>query len=206
MRRRIDDGLKAVRSSKTDAPDRNLNIPAGDLTDINVVGPLAAKLPDDYIAAKIMIHNPVHQIIWPRLARTKSSYINSWRATALSAVRIRQSTAVSIEQNGTGAFLRVWASTSLCSGANFASFTAIKFAARRLTLPFAPKFQPSVVPITDIILDTSDDPSQSRALRQTDRPRMISPDGIAKPYWQISSEQRIVWTLENNLPPQSEAV
>ena len=206
MRRRIDDGLKAVRSSKTDAPDRNLNIPAGDLTDINVVGPLAAKLPDDYIAAKIMIHNPAHQIIRPRLARTKSAYINSWRATALSAARIGQSTGVSIEQNGTSVFLRVCAPASLRSGANFAGFTAIKFAARRLTLPFAPKFQPSVVPVTNIILDTCDDPSQSRALRQTDHPRMMSPDGIAKPYWQISYEQRIVWALENNLKPQSEAV
>ena len=109
MRRRIADGLKAVRSSKSDAPDRNLNIPAGDLTDINVVGPLAAKLPDDYSTAKIMIHNPVHQIIRPRLARTNSAYINSWRATALSAARIGQSTGVSIEQNGTSVFLRVWA-------------------------------------------------------------------------------------------------
>ena len=206
MRRRIADGLKAVRSSKTDAPDRNLNIPAGDLTDINVVGPLAAKLPDNYIAAKIMIHNPAHQIIRPLLARTKSAYINSWRTTALSAARIGQSTGVSIEQNGTSVFLRVCAPASLRSGANFAGFTAIKFAARRLTLPFAPKFQPSVVPVTNIILDTCDDPSQSRALRQTDHPRMMSPDGIAKPYWQISYEQRIVWALENNLKPQSEAV
>ena len=206
MRRRIDDVLKAVSSSKTDAPDHNLNIPAGDLTDINVVGPLAAKLPDDYNTAKIMIHNPVHQIIRPRLARTKSAYINSWRATALSAARIGQSTGVSIEQNGTSVFLRVCAPTSLRSGANFAGFTAIKFAAWRLTLPFAPKFQPSVVPVTNIILDTCDDPSQSRALRQTDHPRMMSPDGIAKPFWQISYEQRIVWALENNLPPQSEAV
>ena len=103
-------------------------------------------------------------------------------------------------------FLRVWASASLPSGASFAGFTAIKFAARRLTLPFAPKFQPSVVPVNDIILDTSDDLSQSRALRQTDHPRMMSPDGIAKPYWQIASEQKIIWTLENNLWPQSEAV
>ena len=205
MRRFIANGMTVVGLSRSGATDSDLDIRACDLTDANAVRSVIAGLTSAYGTPKIVVHNPAHLVIRPFLELTESDFIDSWRAMTLSAVLLGQSTLQPMVRGGGGSFLVSGATASLRGGANFAAFTAAKFALRGLTQSFAREFQPAGIHVAHIILDGIVDTAQSRALHKMDPLKMMSPDDIAETFWQIANQPQSVWSHEIDLRPQSEA-
>ena len=205
MRRFIANGMTAVGLTRSGAPDSDLDIRACDLADANVVKPLVSELISTYGAPKIMVHNPAHLVIRAFLELTESDFLDSWRAMTLSAVLLGQSTLQPMVRGGGGSFLVSGATASLRGGANFAAFTAAKFALRGLTQSFAREFQPAGIHVAHIIMDGIIDTAQSRALHKMDPLKMMSPDDIAETFWQIAQQPKSVWSHEIDLRPHSEA-
>ena len=142
MRRFIANGMTVVGLSRSGATDSDLDIRACDLTDANAVRSVISGLISAYGTPKIVVHNPAHLVIRPFLELTESDFIDCWRAMTLSAVLLGQSTLQPMVRGGGGSFLVSGATASLRGGANFAAFTAAKFALRGLTQSFARGFQP----------------------------------------------------------------
>ena len=153
MRRFIANGMTAVGLTRSGAPDSDLDIRACDLADANAVKPLVSELISTYGAPKIVVHNPAHLVIRAFLELTESDFLDSWRAMTLSAVLLGQSTLQPMVRGGGGSFLVSGATASLRGGANFAAFTAAKFALRGLTQSFAREFQPAGIHVAHIIMD-----------------------------------------------------
>ena len=205
MRRFIANGMTAVGLTRSGAPDSDLDIRACDLADANAVKPLVSELISTYGAPNIVVHNPAHLVIWAFLELTESDFLDSWRAMTLSAVLLGRSTLQPMVRGGGGSFLVSGASASLRGGANFAAFTAAKFALRGLTQSFAREFQPAGIHVAHIIMDGIIDTAQSRALHKMDPLKMMSPDDIAETFWQIAQQPKSVWSHEIDLRPHSEA-
>ena len=205
MRRFIANGMTAVGLTRSGAPDSNLDIRACDLADANAVKPLVSELISTYGAPKIVVHNPAHLVIRAFLELTESDFLDSWRAMTLSAVLLGQSTLQPMVRGGGGSFLVSGATASLRGGANFAAFTAAKFALRGLTQSFAREFQPAGIHVAHIIMDGIIDTAQSRALHKMAPLKMMSPDDIAETFWQIAQQPKSVWSHEIDLRPHSEA-
>ena len=204
MRRFIANGMTAVGLTRSGAPDSDLDIRACDLADANAVKPLVSELISTYGAPKIVVHNPAHLVIRAFLELTESDFLDSWRAMTLSAVLLGQSTLQPMVRGGGGSFLVSGATASLRGGANFAAFTAAKFALRGLTQSFAREFQPAGIHVAHIIMDGIIDTAQSRALHKMDPLKMMSPDDIAETFWQIAQQPKSVWSQEIDLRPHSE--
>ena len=204
MRRFIANGMTAVGLTRSGAPDSDLDIRACDLADANAVKPLVSELISTYGAPKIVLHNPAHLVIRAFLELTESDFLDSWRAMTLSAVLLGQSTLQPMVRGGGGSFLVSGATASLRGGANFAAFTAAKFALRGLTQSFAREFQPAGIHVAHIIMDGIIDTAQSRALHKMDPLKMMSPDDIAETFWQIAQQPKSVWSHEIDLRPHSE--
>ena len=205
MRRFIANGMTAVGLTRSGMPDSDLDIRACDLADANAVKPLVSELISTYGAPKIVVHNPAHLVIRAFLELTESDFLDSWRAMTLSAVLLGQSTLQPMVRGGGGSFLVSGATASLRGGANFAAFTAAKFALRGLTQSFAREFQPAGIHVAHIIMDGIIDTAQSRALHKMDPLKMMSPDDIAETLWQIAQQPKSVWSHEIDLRPHSEA-
>ena len=205
MRRFIANGMTAVGLTRSGAPDSDLDIHACDLADANAVKPLVSELISTYGAPKIVVHNPAHLVIRAFLELTESDFLDSWRAMTLSAVLLGQSTLQPMVRGGGGSFLVSGATASLRGGANFAAFTAAKFALRGLTQSFAREFQPAGIHVAHIIMDGIIDTAQSRALHKMAPLKMMSPDDIAETFWQIAQQPKSVWSHEIDLRPHSEA-
>ena len=205
MRCFIANGMTAVGLTRSGAPDSDLDIHACDLADANAVKPLVSELISTYGAPKIVVHNPAHLVIRAFLELTESDFLDSWRAMTLSAVLLGQSTLQPMVRGGGGSFLVSGATASLRGGANFAAFTAAKFALRGLTQSFAREFQPAGIHVAHIIMDGIIDTAQSRALHKMDPLKMMSPDDIAETFWQIAQQPKSVWSHEIDLRPHSEA-
>lgn len=205
MRRFIANGMTAVGLTRSGAPNSALDIRACDLADANAIKPLVSELISTYGAPKIVVHNPAHLVIRAFLELTESDFLDSWRAMTLSAVLLGQSTLQPMVRGGGGSFLVSGATASLRGGANFAAFTAAKFALRGLTQSFAREFQPAGIHVAHIIMDGIIDTAQSRALHKMDPLKMMSPDDIAETFWQIAQQPKSVWSHEIDLRPHSEA-
>ena len=205
MRRFIANGMTAVGLTRSGMPDSDLDIRACDLADANAVKPLVSELISTYGAPKIVVHNPAHLVIRAFLELTESDFLDSWRAMTLSAALLGQSTLQPMVRGGGGSFLVSGATASLRGGANFAAFTAAKFALRGLTQSFAREFQPAGIHVAHIIMDGIIDTAQSRALHKMDPLKMMSPDDIAETFWQIAQQPKSVWSHEIDLRPHSEA-
>lgn len=205
MRRFIANGMTAVGLTRSGAPNSALDIRACDLADANAIKPLVSELISTYGAPKIVVHNPAHLVIRAFLELTESDFLDSWRAMTLSAVLLGQSTLQPMVRGGGGSFLVSGATASLRGGANFAAFTAAKFALRGLTQSFAREFQPAGIHVAHIIMDGIIDTAQSRALHKMDPLKMMSPDDIAETFWQIAQQPKSVWSHEIDLWPHSEA-
>ena len=205
MRCFIANGMTAVGLTRSGAPDSDLDIHACDLADANAVKPLVSELISTYGAPKIVVHNPAHLVIRAFLELTESDFLDSWRAMTLSAALLGQSTLQPMVRGGGGSFLVSGATASLRGGANFAAFTAAKFALRGLTQSFAREFQPAGIHVAHIIMDGIIDTAQSRALHKMAPLKMMSPDDIAETFWQIAQQPKSVWSHEIDLRPHSEA-
>ncbi|MCZ4282527.1 SDR family NAD(P)-dependent oxidoreductase [Kiloniella laminariae] len=157
-----------------------------------------------YGPPEILVHNPAKLMIKPFLETTAEDFVMAWKSMVLSAVNVCQVVLPHMLQSGQGNIIISGATASLRGGKNFAAFASAKFALRGLAQSLAREYQQQGIHVAHVILDGIINTEASRSLHKLASERMMSPDDIAKIYWQLIQQPRSTWSHEVDVRPQQE--
>lgn len=196
------DVLGLARRNRQMADD--ISILSVDLTSTESIAKRLQDVIGSYGAPAVVIHNPAKLVISPFEETGSSSFEETWRAMALSAVLLAQETLPAMVESGGGALLVSGATASLRGGSNFSAFASAKFALRGLTQSLAREYQGKGIHVAHVILDGIIDTTASRALHKIDPGRMMNTEDIAEAFWQLAHQPNSAWTHELDLRPMGE--
>jgi len=145
----------------------------------------------------------------PFLELAAADFETIWREHCLAGFLTGRESARRMVPRGHGTILFTGASGSLRGSAQYAAFGAAKAGLRAVSQSMAREFGPKGIHVAHVIIDggISGDRLKSRfpdAEKTRGPDGLLSIDAIAEAYWQLHSQHRSAWTLEQDLRPWTE--
>jgi NAD(P)-dependent dehydrogenase (short-subunit alcohol dehydrogenase family) len=129
----------------------------------------------------------------------------SWRANCFGGFLAAREVVPAMVNRGHGTVIFTGATASTRGSANFSCLAVGKFGLRALAQSLAREVGPKGVHVAHVIIDGQIDTPRVRGmmpLRKTHT--FLSPDSIAKVYWEIHGQDPTAWTHEIDLRPAVE--
>lgn len=159
---------------------------------------------DNHGTPDVVIHNTATLVIKAFDETSSEEFIASWQSMVLSAFHLAQLTLPLMAQRGSGTWITSGATASLRGSAQFAAFSAAKFALRGLTQSLARQYQQQGVHVVHTILDGILNTPHSRDLHGLPTERMMQLEDVVSNYLHLIQQPRSSWTHELDLRPMGE--
>ncbi len=203
MARRID-SLSEAHEAITAAGGRALSLPA-DASDPSSVSAAFAEVREQLGDPEALVYNAGAFRMGAVTDIAPADFEAAWKANCFGAFLAAREVIPAMVARGRGTILLTGATASLRGSANFSALAVGKFGLRALSQSLARELGPKGVHVAHVIIDGQIDTPGFRK-RAPGRPThtLLDPDGIAKVYWELHSQQPTTWTQELDLRPSVE--
>lgn len=154
---------------------------------------------------EVLVYNAGLFTVGGLLELSPAAFENAWRVNCFGAFLAAREVVPAMLKRDRGTLLFTGATAALRGGARFAGLAVGKFGLRALAQSLAREFGPEGIHVAHVVIDGQ---IGSAAARQRDPERSIdaflAPEDIADAYWQLHTQPRSAWTLEQDLRPYGE--
>jgi NAD(P)-dependent dehydrogenase (short-subunit alcohol dehydrogenase family) len=204
MMAREEERLGTVREEIQDAGGTALAVSA-DATDAASVASAFGQVQEKLGSPEVFVYNAGAFQMGSILELSPEQFDNCFRANCSGALYGAQQVLPAMVEREQGTIILTGATAALRGSANFAALATGKFGLRALAQSMAREFGPQGIHVAHVIIDGQ---INTPTLRETQPDReehtTLSPDAIAKTYWQLHTQDPTAWTLELDLRPAVE--
>lgn len=153
----------------------------------------------------VLVYNAGMFAVGGLLELSSADFENAWRVNCLGAFLAAREVAPAMLQRGRGTLLFTGATAAIRGGARFAGLAVGKFGLRALAQSLAREFGPKGIHVAHVVIDGQiDSPAARQRSSERGAGSFLEPAAIADAYWQLHSQSRSAWTLEQDLRPHVE--
>jgi NAD(P)-dependent dehydrogenase (short-subunit alcohol dehydrogenase family) len=204
MMAREEERLGTLREEIQDAGGTALAVSA-DATDAASVASAFDQVQEKLGSPEVFVYNAGAFQMGGILELSPEQFDNCFRANCSGAFYGAQQVLPAMVEREQGTIILTGATAALRGSANFAALATGKFGLRALAQSMAREFGPQGIHVAHVIIDGQ---INTPTLRETQPDReehtTLSPDAIAKTYWQLHAQDPTAWTLELDLRPAVE--
>ncbi len=150
----------------------------------------------------VLIYNAGMFAVGGLLELGVEDFETAWRVNCLGGFLSARAVVPAMLHRGRGTLLFTGATAALRGGARFAGLAVGKFGLRALAQSLARELGPQGIHVAHVVIDGQIDSARAR---QRDPGRaadsFLDPAAIADTYWQLHTQPRTAWTLEQDLRP-----
>jgi NAD(P)-dependent dehydrogenase (short-subunit alcohol dehydrogenase family) len=177
-----------------------------DITDPVSVTSAFGQLREQLRPVSILVNHASAAVWKGLLTATPEEFERTWRVTVMGAFLCSRAAAPDMVEAGEGAILFTGATSGVRGRAGAVDFSSAKFGLRGLADAMARELWPQGVHVAHVVIDGVIDTEAVRAAYrpEADEP-LLSPDDIARVYWDLVEQRRSAWSFEVDVRPHSEA-
>lgn len=178
---------------------------AADAADLAAMRAVVAQVEAELGPLEALVYNAARFKFAPFEETSPEEFEAVWRVNCLGAMTSAQAVLPAMAARGRGAAVFTGATASIRGGANFAAFSASKFALRGLVQSLSRTYWPKGVHVAHALIDGRIGGAEASRPFLKDPAEAMSPDEIAQAYLSIINQPRTAWTQEFDLRPFAES-
>jgi len=153
-----------------------------------------------------LVFNIGANVRFPIVETTTRVYSKVWEMATLAGFLASREVARSMIERGRGTILFTGATASRKGSANFAAFAVSKFGLRALAESMARELFPKGIHVAHILIDggISESAGAKQFAKNAPPDSLLNPDHIAELYWQLHTQDKTVWSFEQEVRPYVE--
>ena len=153
---------------------------------------------------EVLVYNAGLFAVGGLLELSPETFENAWRVNCFGAFLTAREVVPVMLKRSRGTLLFTGATAGLRGGAHFAGLAVGKFGLRALAQSLARELGPKGVHVAHVVIDGQIGSEARKRDRARSADSLLEPAAIADAYWQLHTQPRSAWTLEQDLRPYVE--